>query len=181
MNFKEWLLLNEEQLFNERFREIAAGNENFKFYFDQEHTFIAIDPKTNRKLGYLIVGYKNEDGSRSVHKVAVDPEFRRQGIATTLFKAAEQEFGELTPTKIALSDNAFDFWKTYRPEAVQNRTDLRPFKDQLLGKKFDHPRLGPIEIIKVDRTGAQGLIKNRERHTEISLNKNDLIKFNLLP
>ena len=180
MNFKNWLLLNEEQLFNERFREIAAGNENFKFYFDQEHTFIAYDPKTNRKLGYLIVGYKNEDGSRSVHKVAVDPEFRRQGIATSLFKAAEQEFGELTPST-AQSDNAFDFWKTYRPEAVQNRTDLRPLKDQLLGKKFDHPRLGPMEIIEVNRSVAVGLIKNRERHTEIYLNKNDLIKLNLLP
>ena len=181
MNFKNWLLLNEEQLFNERFREIAAGNENFKFYFDQEHTFIAYDRRTNSKVGWLIVGYKNEDGSRSVHNVAVDPVFRRQGIATSLFKAAEQEFGELTPTKIALSDNAFDFWKNYRPEAVQNRTDLRPLKDQLLGKKFDHPRLGPMEIIEVDIHTATALIKNREQHTEIFLNKNDLIKFNLLP
>ena len=185
MNFKNWLILSEEQLLNERWRDIAAGNllgnEVFKIRFDNEHTFIAYDPKTNRNLGFLIVNYKNEDGSRSVQVVSVHPEFMRQGIATSLYKAAEQEFGELTPTKIALSDNAFDFWKTYRPEAVKNKTDLRPFKDQLLGKKFDHPRLGPIEIIKVDRTDAQGLIKNKEQHTEISLNKNDLVKFNLLP
>lgn len=182
MNFKSWLL-SEEQLFNERFREIAAGNlgnENFKFYFDQEHTFIAYDPKTNSKVGWLIVGYKNEDGSRSVFNVAVDPVFRRQGIATSLYKAAEQEFGKLTPST-AQSDNAFDFWKTYRPEAVQNKTDLRPLKDQLIGKKFDHPRLGPMEIIEVDIHTATALIKNREQHTEIFLNKNDLVKFNLLP
>ena len=182
MNFKNWLL-SEEQLLNERWRDIAAGNlgnEVFKIRFDQEHTFIAYVPITNKKLGWLIVGYKNEDGSRSVFNVAVDPVFRRQGIATSLYKAAEQEFGKLTPSS-AQSDNAFDFWKTYRPEAVKNKTDLRPLKDQLIGKKFDHPRLGPIEIIKVDRTDAQGLIKNKEQHTEISLDKNDLIKFNLLP
>ena len=180
INFKNWLLLNEEQLFNERFREIAVGNENFKFLFDQEHKFLAYDRRTNLKVGWLIVGYKNEDGSRSVHNVAVDPVFRRQGIATSLYKAAEQEFGKLTPST-AQSDNAFDFWKTYRPEAVKDKTDLRPLKDQLLGKKFDHPRLGPMEIIEVNIHTATGLIKNRERHTEIFLNKNDLIKFNLLP
>ena len=183
IKFKNWLLLSEEQLFNERWRDIAAGNlgnEVFKIRFDQEHTFIAYVPITNKKLGWLIVGYKNEDGSRSVFNVAVDPVFRRQGIATSLYKAAEQEFGKLTPST-AQSDNAFDFWKTYRPEAVQNKTDLRPLKDQLIGKKFDHPRLGPMEIIEVNIHTATALIKNREQHTEIFLNKNDLVKFNLLP
>ena len=185
INFKNWLILSEEQLLNERWRDIGGGifnfgNEVFKIRFDQEHTFIAYVPITNKTLGRLIVGYKNEDGSRSVFDVTVDPVFRRQGIATSLYKAAEQEFGKLTPST-AQSDNAFDFWKTYRPEAVKNKTDLRPFKDQLIGKKFDHPRLGPMEIIEVNIHTATGLIKNRERHTEIFLNKNDLIKFNLLP
>lgn len=175
MNFKKWLL-TELQYFN----HILRIHVDFKIHYDQDMEFKAYDTKTNQILGWLIVGYGKREGLHTIYKVAVDPSFRRQGIATALYKAAEEKFGQLMPSSTQ-SDNAFDFWKTYRPEAVKDEIDLRPFKDQLIGKKFDHPTKGPIEIIRAHRSGATGVIKNRERYTELSLNKNDLIEFGLLP
>lgn len=59
--------------------------------------------------------------------------FRRRGVATAMYKSIEQENGKLLQPAASLSDDAFEFWKRFRPSEVE--TDLRHWKEQLIGAR----------------------------------------------
>lgn len=62
-------------------------------------------------------------------KVFVAPAWRRQGIARAMYAAIEMASGQLLHPAISLSDDGFEFWKRYRPTAVEQ--DLRHRRDEL--------------------------------------------------
>ncbi len=85
--------------------------------------------KKGRLAGALIVDVHQKP--KEVFNVNVKEPFRRQGVATALYRAAEKDHGELS-TSGALSDLGFAFRKGYRPESVKN--DLRIHSDKLIGQ-----------------------------------------------
>ena len=75
-------------------------------------------------------------------KAAVRSGYRRRGIATEMYSTMERVSGRQLKPAISLSDDAFEFWKLYRPEAVAN--DLR-HQPELLGRKAQKEgRIGTI-------------------------------------
>jgi GNAT superfamily N-acetyltransferase len=77
----------------------------------------------------------DSSGKFTIQDVAVSAPFRRRGIATQMYRELEQRAGrELQPAD-SLSDDAFEFWKSYRPDAVAY--DLRHRKDELLGASVE--------------------------------------------
>lgn len=101
-------------------------------------------------VGKRLVGaataWKDSNDRFVIMESFVRPEYRRRGIATALYKAIEAEAGmELLPAH-SLSDDAFEFWKTYRPEAVAH--DLRHRRAELMGAKVAKDgRLATIENV----------------------------------
>lgn len=67
-----------------------------------------------------------------VMEVAVSAPFRRRGVATALYRAAEEQAGKQLIPAVSLSDDGFAFWKSYRPAAVANDLRHRP---ELIGRR----------------------------------------------
>lgn len=65
----------------------------------------------------------------------VRPDYRRRGVARAMYEAIERESGKQLVPATSLSDEAFEFWKRYRPEAVAE--DLRHRKDDLVGRVLE--------------------------------------------
>jgi GNAT superfamily N-acetyltransferase len=93
-----------------------------------EDSFYRAYDKNGKMAGALVVDPHRTP--KEVFKVAVDPEFRRRGVASAMYQQAEKDHGELTPSS-ALTDEGFEFWKGYRPESVKN--DLRMHQKELMG------------------------------------------------
>lgn len=92
------------------------------------------------KVGAYIVGkafaWKDSRDKFVIMDSEVRSGYRRRGIATAMYQAIEQATGtQLTPA-VSLSDDAFEFWKTYRPQAVA--LDLRHWKEHLIGARVAH-------------------------------------------
>lgn len=78
--------------------------------------------------------------------VRVSPNFRRQGVATALYSEIERQTGKTLEPAISLSDEGFEFWKSYRPSAVAH--DLRHRVDELVGRAvMTRHGLGLIETV----------------------------------
>lgn len=98
------------------------------------------------KVGSRVVGmataWYQSDGKWVILQSEVRPRYRRRGIATAMYASIERNSGRLLVPAVSLSDDAFEFWKSYRPEAVAN--DLR-HHPELLGRKAQKDgRLGKI-------------------------------------
>lgn len=87
------------------------------------------------KAGKRTVGsataWEDSRGEFVIMETAVHPDYRLRGINTAMYRAIEQEAGRQLKPAVSLSDDAFEFWKKFRPEAVA--LDLRHWKEQLLG------------------------------------------------
>ncbi len=101
-------------------------------------------------VGKRLVGsasaWQDSDDRFVILESFVKPAYRRRGIATALYQAIEEAAGaQLTPAH-SLSDDAFEFWKAYRPEAVAN--DLRHRREALMGAKVvKDGRLATIMVV----------------------------------
>lgn len=88
------------------------------------------------QVGSLIVGsataWFDSNDRWVILSSGVRPRYRRRGIATAMYKAIEAESGKQLTPAISLSDDGFEFWKTYRPEAVAQDLRHRP---ELIGRK----------------------------------------------
>lgn len=123
--------------------------------------------------GKLIVDqYANP---KCVFKVAVNEPYRRKGVATSLYKAAEAYWGRLSPSNTT-SEDAFHFWNRYRPGSMDG--DLRHLKDKLIGLKVSHPSYGDAEVGEV---GSGTVTCWTDRGTCYCLNKKDLMGRGLIP
>lgn len=97
--------------------------------------------------GKRVVGgasaWEDSRGEFVILKAEVKEPYRRRGIATAMYKAIEEATGKQLVPAVALSDDAFEFWKSFRPDAVAK--DLRHRKQELLGvKALKYGRLGTI-------------------------------------
>lgn len=89
------------------------------------------------RVGKKVVGaaYAWQDSLNRfvILKSAVSAPYRRRGVATAMYRAIETKAGvNLTPAA-SLSDDAFQFWQRYRPEAVAE--DLRHRAAEVIGAK----------------------------------------------
>lgn len=101
----------------------------------------------------------------AVFKVVVNEPFRRQGVGTALYRAAEEAFGKLVPSG-TYSDDAFHFWNKYRPETVKD--DLRQHRDILIGQKVSER--GMTGTVKdVSKEGVTALIDGKSEEETNSI------------
>lgn len=121
---------------------------NVTIWIENDFTPAVIAKIKNKIVGKMIL-YRNQGshGKNEIFKVVVDEPYRRSGIATLMYKTAEEKFGEIRPSH-ALSDEAFEFWKKYRP-AVFSNDDMRLYQDKLIGKYLNHPTFGQVQIESV--------------------------------
>lgn len=107
---------------------------------EYHETIYAIDPKTNKKIGYIKYSYLN--GESSVQMIEVKPEYRRKGIATKLLDLLQTESEK--PLAI-LGDIAtkegqalFNKWEKAQEAPVKpiEEQKLLEFKDMLRGEGF---------------------------------------------
>ena len=89
------------------------------------------------RVGDAVVGraapWVDGQGRFCMQNVAVSPLWRRRGVATALYQQVEADAGRALAPAISLSDEGFEFWKSFRPESVG--TDLRHQRDELMGAK----------------------------------------------
>lgn len=115
---------------------VNTGNEVFKAYIGRKY------------VGYVqIYNYKDDKvapDERYIWKAVVNPEFRRQGVATALYDAAAERLAQqglkLVPSPHSqLSDDAYAFWKNRNPESLKYhaRTLAEPFHKHV-GKKITY-------------------------------------------
>jgi len=71
-------------------------------------------------------------GDFVIMEVLVLPAYRRRGIATRMYQTIEEQAGRQLKPAVSLSDDGFEFWKAYRPEAVAH--DLR-HQPELVGRR----------------------------------------------
>jgi GNAT superfamily N-acetyltransferase len=106
----------------------------------------------NKRVGAAIHWNDITHGKPSIYKSEVHPDYRKKGVATQLYKHIEKHIGKELHPATSLSDDAFHFWKKYRPEAVKD--DLRHHKDKLMGKEIEHPVHGKGKIESVGSGNA---------------------------
>lgn len=142
------------------------------------------------KAGKRIVGsataWEDSNGDFVIMETAVLPEYRRRGINTAMYRAIEQEAGRQLKPAISLSDDAFEFWKKFRPEAVA--LDLRHWKQQLIGAHVILPsgKSGVIisasgggSMVKLDQptdNGSQTFLPRRNLNAALKAAGNATIK-----
>lgn len=104
----------------------------------------------------------------------VRPNYRRRGIATAMYQSIERTSERQLKPAISLSDDAFEFWKSFRPEAVANDLRHRP---ELIGRRaVKYGRAGKI----IRASGGVATMEfddgNRELGTESCILRADLEK-----
>ena len=65
-------------------------------------------------VGHAEFASDDPDGEEGFYaiSVGVEPEYRRMGVATAMYDAAEEKFGEIIPSEHQ-TDDARAFWKSY--------------------------------------------------------------------
>lgn len=127
-----------------------------------------------RVVGKTIVDYPQEnqpEGTISIFKTVTHPEYRKRGVMSHMYDHIEKDTGKRLVPSSALSDDGFEFWKRYRPEAVKD--DLRMHKDKLLGKEVEG-KSGKAIITKVG-SGAV-IAKYHNSETTTGKSRADLVK-----
>lgn len=120
----------------------AFDPENPDIRFSARHKEFTIEVSGNgetavAKVGSRIVGradaWLDSRDKFVIMNTEVREKYRRRGIATAMYSAIEQATGKRLEPAVSLSDDAFELWKSFRPEAVAG--DLRHIKDRLVGRK----------------------------------------------
>ena len=112
---------SEEYLTDGRFKRIKAGRTRqgtaYEIYGGPNGIYSVRDADTLKEIGtaYLATDW-GADGANNgpadyLSVVRIDPAFKRQGIATTLYSAIERDTGrKLRPSPVAQSEDAKAFW-----------------------------------------------------------------------
>lgn len=107
------------------------------------------------RAGKRVVGraapWVDAEGRLTMQDVAVSAPFRKRGVATALYQQVEADTGKQLQPAASTSDDAFEFWKRYRPEAVSS--DLRHRRDELIGQPV-LVKGRPATIVAVGARGA---------------------------
>lgn len=153
ISFKKFIEMTQDDLLGHSVLSEAAEKVgvyptkvgNVSIWIKKDYAPTVIAKIKNKIVGKMIL-YRRQSphGKNEIFNVEVEEKFRRSGVATLMYKIAEEAFGEIYPSQ-ALSDDAFQFWRKYR-SAVFPNDDLRLYKDKLLGKYLNHPIFGQVQI-----------------------------------
>lgn len=103
----------------------------------------SVNAFAGKKLIGQATAWEDSNGNFVILKSAVRALYRRRGVATAMYQAIEQASSRELKPAVSLSDDAFEFWKSFRPSAVA--LDLRHRKDELIGRKVKKSdRMGTI-------------------------------------
>jgi nicotinamide mononucleotide adenylyltransferase len=114
-------------------------------------------------------------GKFSIYKSETHPDYRRMGVMRGLYDYIEKTTGKELHPSSTLSNDGYEFWAKYRPEAVKD--DLRRYKDKLIGKEVTHPTYGKGIISKV---GSGITIAKKENGNTFPVTVDYLKKLNLI-
>jgi ribosomal protein S18 acetylase RimI-like enzyme len=103
------------------FKKLLSGvskrGEPFEIYGSETGSYSIRIPDTLREIGTAYLAEKwSDEGVHQGHQdyisiVRIDPKYKRQGIATALYKAIEKHIGKtLRPSPTDQSDEAKAFW-----------------------------------------------------------------------
>ena len=131
-----------------------------------------------RTVGRASAWHDSDNRFVILHSIVSKP-FRRRGVARAMYETIERDTGKTLSPAISLSDDAFEFWKRFRPEAVA--LDLR-HRPELVGCKVEKGGRfgaiisvsGSIAMVRYDGT-ADG-----EADSQTCVRRADLEKY-LLP
>lgn len=98
--------------------------------FTHSHSVVV---KAGKKVVGKATAWTDSKGEFVMLNVGVSAPYKRRGVATTMYKAIEARAGRELKPAISLSDDAFEFWKNFRPESVAR--DLRHVQADLVGKR----------------------------------------------
>jgi len=122
------------------------------------HTAVAM---VGKKTVGRASAWEDSNGRWVILKVMVQEAYRRRGVATELYKSIEKTSGRTLQPAVSLSDDAFKFWKSFRPEAVANDLRHRP---ELVGRKAQKDgRVGTI----IRASGGGAMIEYDDGNTKI--------------
>lgn len=120
---------------------------------DEFYEAFSYDSKGRRKqIGGLSL-IKDDKGDYYPSSVYVRDEFQRQGIATSLYRMAEQHLEKQIQPSRSLSRDGLNFWLSFRPKSIKN--DLRLIENYLLGKNVKFNYGGNIYEGKIETVGAR--------------------------
>lgn len=114
-----------------------------------------------RNVAQLTLRRDRDTGDMSAFQMAVHPDHQRKGLMSAMHDAAEREFGPMKPDE-TLTDEGFDFWRGYRPDAVSNR--LRFYRENLMGKPIQ-TSYGPGTVKSVGDRGMTAELDGRDGTT----------------
>jgi hypothetical protein len=92
----------------------------------------SVSAMVGKKVVGMASAWRDSNDNFVILNVEVRDQYRRRGIATSMYQAIEAAAEPLRPA-VSLSDDGFEFWKSYRPAAVAK--DLRHWKDLLIGAR----------------------------------------------
>jgi GNAT superfamily N-acetyltransferase len=134
-----------------------------------------VHKKSGRNIGLLYTEKRQEqyggDGNWQAHNVSVSKRYRRKGIARMMYDKATERGMEMRPSN-AQTDDAFQFWKGYKPEHLKG--DLRMVRDKLHGLPVSHPTYGDGKITGV---GSRTVTVRKDNGNTYSMSRDKLPQY----
>jgi GNAT superfamily N-acetyltransferase len=93
------------------FEEFTHGYE-FSMKHIEDNEYVIIASKNNKQIGRLDFIKSNFKPVLKATIVTVDPSYRRQGIATSMYQYAEQEFGMNERNDSVLTPDGKSLWNS---------------------------------------------------------------------
>ena len=97
-------------------------SKQISFTIESPRHSVAVAKVGSRTVGMASAWFDSK-GDWVILQSEVRPKYRRRGIACAMYKAIEAGSGRQLKPAVSLSDDAFAFWKSFRPESVA--MDLR--------------------------------------------------------
>ncbi len=135
------------------------------------------------RAGKKVVGrahpWEDSQGNWVMENIRVSPDFRGRGVGRAIYSEVEKQSGRELKPAISLSDDAFEFWKRYRPDAVKD--DLRHRADLVGTSVVVKGRAGTIKtasgkvaIVKYDDENSTVAVRGDKIDEAIAAAKGDV-------
>lgn len=152
--------------------EMAASDFRVK---KVDGVYRAYDKKTGMSVAGAVPNketiHKTGQKVDSIFKMVTDPPWRGRGAMTAIHHEIEKDLGRPLHPSNNLTDDGFEFWKKYRPEAVKH--DLRNHRENLLGQEAESS-FGKGKIVKVGTDGV--IIHHTETDKTSYVSRKNLVK-----
>jgi hypothetical protein len=139
----------------------------------------SVSAMVGKKVVGMASAWMDSNDNFVILNVEVRSQYRRRGIATSMYQAIEAAAQPLRPA-ISLSDDGFEFWKRYRPEAVAK--DLRHWKEGHAGSVTKAS--GGVAIMTYDvplPNGSTTFLLRKDLNAALAAAGSQTIDFETLP